>query len=119
MESYRGLIDQVALDVKTSARDVETQWYQISSNRRSVFAAADALEALEARREVEDLTPSFIQLVLDQQERLAESQRAEAEAIANYNIAIAKLEQSKGTLLRYNNIVMEEERIPYIKTLMK
>jgi len=57
--------------------------------------------------------PAQQQLVLDQQERVAESQRAEAEAIANYNIAIAKLEQAKGTLLRYNNIVMEQERTPF------
>ncbi|MDB5299107.1 MAG: hypothetical protein JWO87_770, partial [Phycisphaerales bacterium] len=31
-------------------------------------------------------------------------------AVASYNVAIARLERAKGTLLRYNNVVMDEER---------
>jgi len=28
--------------------------------------------------------------------------------VSNYNIALAALERAKGTLLRYNNVLMEE-----------
>jgi hypothetical protein len=45
---------------------------------------------------------------LNQQERLAEARRARAAAVSNYNNAIAALELAKGTLLRYNNVIMEE-----------
>ena len=34
------------------------------------------------------------------------------QSVSNYNIAIGSLEQAKGTLLRYNNILMEEESMP-------
>ncbi len=53
-----------------------------------------------------------MQLKLDRQQELANSQQRENEAVSNYNIAIARLEQVKGTLLRYNNVIMEEDRLP-------
>ena len=59
----------------------------------------------------EALTPTFVQLKLDTQERLADARHNENQALANYNIALFKLEQAKGTLLRYNNVVMEEDQI--------
>ena len=58
------------------------------------------------------LTPEFVQLQLDAQERLARAAAEEAAEITLYNTAIAQLEQAKGTLLRYNNVVMVEEPLP-------
>ena len=58
----------------------------------------------------EPLIATFVQLVLDGQERLADAYRQEALAIASYQVAIARLERSKGTLLRYNNIVLGEDQ---------
>ena len=43
------------------------------------------------------------------QEGLAEAERLEVQSIADYNIAISKLESAKGTLLRYNNVVMRRK----------
>ena len=37
---------------------------------------------------------------------------AEAAAIAAYNIAIQRLERAKGTLLKYNNVVVEDDYFP-------
>ena len=98
---------------------MKTNWDKIVVSRQATFAAADSLAAIEQREaaNIEALTPTFIDLKLNQQEQLAEAQRAEAEAISQYNQSIAVLEQAKGTLLRYNNVVMEEERLPYVKTL--
>jgi outer membrane protein TolC len=116
---YRSLIEQVSLDVKLGVRAVQTNWDKMVTARQATFAAADSLSAIEQRESanIEALTPTFIDLKLNQQEQLAEAQRAEAEAISQYNIAIAQLEQAKGTLLRYNNVVMEEQKQPFVKTL--
>ena len=111
--SYQNLIDQIALDVKQAAREVNTTWDEMIATRKATFAQADALTAIQQREDGgEALTPTFVQLKLDTQERLAQAATAEVEAVSRYNTAISALEQSKGTLLRYNNIVMEEENLP-------
>ena len=92
---------------------VETTWDVIVQRRQARFAAADSLLAIQQRAEAgEALTPTFVQLQLDAQERLARAQAEEAAAISDYNVAISRLERSKGTLLRYNNVVMEEDSVP-------
>ncbi len=109
IDQYRALVDQVALDVKQAAREVDTSWEEMAGFRAAVFAAADALAAVEEReRANEALTPEFVNRKLDLQQQLAEAQRQEAIAVSKYQVAISKLEKAKGTLLRYNNIIMEE-----------
>ncbi len=110
---YRSLIEQVALDVKTAAREVETTWAEIVTTRAARFAADQSLNAIQQREEAkEPLTPTFVQLKLDTQERAATARIAEVQAISNYNNALARLERAKGTLLRYSNVVMEEDKLP-------
>jgi outer membrane protein TolC len=111
VESYRNLMNQVSEDVRTAIREVSTTWNELVAARDARFFAEDVLVGLNQRRlsGVTRLDPEFIQLNLDQQERLAEAQRQEALAISNYNIALARVEKAKGTILRYNNIVMAEE----------
>jgi outer membrane protein TolC len=107
---YRALIEQVALDVKTAVREVDTTYEEIAGTRQARYAAADALDAVEEReRNAEQLTPEFVNRKLDLQQQLAEAARQEVQALANYQIALARLEQSKGTLLRYCNVVLDEE----------
>lgn len=109
---YQGLIDQVSLDVKVALREVETSWNEAVATRQAVFAARDSLDAIEQReRGGEALTPTFVQLKLQQQEQLADAARRENEATANYNIALSRLELAKGTLLKYNNVIMEEDKL--------
>ena len=110
---YKNLIDQVQQEVKTSLREVDYTWDVIVQRRQARFAAADSLLAIQQRADAgEALTPTFVQLQLDAQERVARAQAEEAAAISDYNVAISRLERSKGTLLRYNNVVMEEESLP-------
>jgi outer membrane protein len=113
IETYSSLIAQVALDVRTSAREVETDYLLILSNQQSRMAAQLALDDVVERQEkgTESLTPEFVQLRLDLADKVAEQQESENQAVANYNIALERLERAKGTLLKYNNIVMQEE--PY------
>ena len=113
IDQYRATVEQVALDVKNAVRNVQTTWEQMAANRQAVLATADTLDAVTTRmREgAEARTPSFVQLQLDTQARLADAQRSEAQAIANYSVAITTLERAKGTLLRYDNVLMEEDRL--------
>lgn len=109
IEQYRLLVSQVSLDVTQAVREVETSWNEIGARRQARFAQADQLGALEQRRENgEALAPTFVQLLLDAQERLADAEREEALAVASYEVAIARLERAKGTLLLYNNIALGE-----------
>ena len=109
---YRNLIDQVTLDVTQAVREVQTTWNEMGARRQARFAQADQLSAYEDRRaNGEALTSTFVQLLLDAQERLADSERDEALAVASYQVAIARLERAKGTLLRYNNVVLAERHV--------
>ena len=109
IDQYRNLIDTISLDVKNALLEVDTTWTEMVARRQARFAQADSLAAIEQREAGgEALTPTFVNLKLQTQEQLADAARQETEAIANYNIAISRLEFAKGTLLRYNNVIMEE-----------
>ena len=112
--SYKNIRDQIMEDVSQAVRDIDTTWIQLQKARQARFRQEDVLTGFEQRRAsgVQVLDPQFVQLELDQQERLAEAQRVEAQSLANYNIALAKLEKAKGTILRYNNIIMQQDWYP-------
>lgn len=113
IDKYRGLVESIAFDVTTALRLVDTTWQEMAATRQAEFAAEDAWRAIEQREEGgEARTPTFIQLKLDTQERYAQAQEARVQAVGNYNKAIKDLERAKGTLLRYDNVVMAEDTIP-------
>jgi hypothetical protein len=98
--------------VKIAMREVQTTWDEMYQRRRATFAQADSLLALTQREDGgEPLTPTFVQLKLDTQGDLAQARHDESTAIANYNTALAALEFAKGTILRYNNVVLEEDKL--------
>lgn len=108
--SYQSLAQQVTSEVTQSIRQVEESYTAFVLARRARFAAEESLKSLEFRRENgEPLTPSFVDLLLRSQERLASLARTETSAVADYNAALAQLERTKGTLLRYNNVLIQEE----------
>jgi outer membrane protein TolC len=111
IEAYRNVVNQVEEDVTTALREIDTTWNEMRASREARYRQENVLGGLVQRRlsGVAPLDPQFIQLNLDQQERLAEAHRQEVTGIANYNIALARLEKAKGTILRYNNIIMKED----------
>lgn len=110
---YSGLVQQISEEVIEAIREIDTTWDEMVATRKAVFAQEDALSAILQREEGgEALTPTFVQLKLDTQGSLAQAEAAAAEAVSNYNIALSQLELRKGTLLRYNNVIMEEENLP-------
>lgn len=107
---YQATIETATLEVKTAQREVETSWQAMGQTRSARFAAAKALEVVETlERGGEALRPDFIERKLQRQQDLAQAEQAETDAVASYNIAIADLEKKKGTLLRYNNIVLDKK----------
>jgi len=113
IDAYANTLQQVALDVKSALRDVETSWEFVVQQQQNRLAQAAALEALLLReRNNEPLTPNFVDLKLNLQGALAEARRNEARAIAAYNVSIARLERAKGTLLKYNNVVLDQSPTP-------
>ena len=109
--SYEQLVQQASLEVKTATRDIESNWQAIAQTRAAKFAAQKALDVV-IDREVnagQALTPDFVERKLQRQQDLANAEQAEAEAQAQYNIGLSTLERRKGTLLRYNNVILDEK----------
>ncbi len=115
IDSYRNLIEQVSQEVKDASIELDTSWKEMSATRIARIAAADTLVRFQQQQDAgaQPFTPEFVQLRLDYQERFAAAEQAEHQAIFNYNFAIATLEKAKGTILRYNNVMLEEEQLPF------
>lgn len=110
--AYQGQAQQVVLDVKTALRNVMTSYELIGANRAARRAAADNLRAIEEQEKAGvALTPEFINLKLQAQERLAETEIAEVQATTDYNNAITSMYRSMGTLLEREGIGFDNE--PY------
>lgn len=116
--AYHQWVLRVEQDVTAAVRDVTTKWNDLELAREARFRLEDVLNGFVQRRKsgVQALDPQFVQLELDAQERLADSRRTEVKAIQDYNIAISSLEKAKGTILRYNNIVMKQDAYPSTST---
>jgi outer membrane protein len=107
---YKDLIEQVSSEVKTAHDNVYSAWERLTAVRQALFAAQAALNAIQQEQDVGNvaLTPDFVNRKLNAQEVLAQARRADARAATDYNTAIAALERAKGTLLKYDNVVMAE-----------
>lgn len=113
MDQYKDLIEQVCQEVKDAHDNVYSSRERMGKARQSLFAARDALEAIQQEQEVGNvpLTPDFVNRKLQQQEVLAQARREDARAVTDYNVAIQSLERAKGTLLKYDNVIMRQEAL--------
>ncbi|HYE17989.1 MAG TPA: TolC family protein [Tepidisphaeraceae bacterium] len=111
LDQYRLQIERVAKEVRDAHNQLTDGWERIRLTTQSVLAARDALEAQQVpiNAGAVKLDPDVINRLLQQQEVLAIAAREEARAVADYNIAIAQLERAKGTILKYDNVIMAED----------
>jgi outer membrane protein TolC len=110
IDTYRGLIDKATLETKEAQRGVYSYWKQMVVARQARIAAEEELRRLTQDQERPgSMSPSFIETRLDAQLRLGDVQRQEIQAMQLYNLALAELEQAKGTLLRYDHVTLEED----------
>lgn len=107
--NYQAQAQLVTLDVKNALRELLTSYELIGSSRASRLAAADNLRAIQAQEDAGvALTPEFINLKLQAQERLANAETQEIQSLTDYNNAIAALYQATGTLLDHNRIAFDD-----------
>jgi outer membrane protein TolC len=105
ISSLQNTADQVALLAKERIRRVQTNFSQIQIQKDAVDAARIHLQALEDSEAVrEQLTPEFLLVKLQAQEVLANAQRAEIQAIVEFNVSLARLAQSLGTVLEMHQV---------------
>jgi outer membrane protein len=82
----------------------------IGATRAARRAAADNLRNLEVKeRSGQALTPEFIDQKLRSQDRVADAEMQEIQALTQYNASIAKLYQTMGTLLEHNKIELKPD----------
>jgi outer membrane protein TolC len=98
----------VVFDVKDALRDCITDYELIQANRSSRMAAAENLRALLVEEEtLAGLTPEFLNLKFQRQDRLAIAQLNEIAALVNYNTSVAALYRALGIGLVMNRIDLE------------
>ena len=104
--AYRKALDDVITDCRVALRNLNTSFEQIGTSSVAVTSGFDNLRAQQER--LERMSPADLDSVLASQSNLAQARRAFLQAIVNYNQGIADVERAKGTLLEYNNVVLDE-----------
>jgi outer membrane protein TolC len=107
---YQQSVQGVVLDVKTALRDVITDYDLIMATRSLRVAQAENLRTLLVEEEtMAGLTPEFLNLKFQRQERLALARTQEVAALANYDKSVASLYRAMGTSLIMKGIEVEQE----------
>jgi outer membrane protein len=105
VSTLQNLADQVAIQAKERIRLVETNHAEIQIQADAAEAAKIHLQAVEDSEPIrERLTPEFLLVKLQAQAALADAQRAEIKAIADFNISLAELAQTMGTVLELRQV---------------
>jgi outer membrane protein len=102
--AHRDRIEGVILDVNQAIRDLQSSYDQIGPSLRSALASQAQLQAIRDRMERRD--PPNLEVELGAHNALAGARQQLIQVMADYNIGLVNLERQKGTLLRYNNIVV-------------
>ncbi len=91
---------QVTALVRERVRAVETAYRAIQVHRDAVKAAQIFLQTLEDIETIrKKLTPEFLLAKIQAQGSLADAQKAEIKAVADYNIGLTKVAQAVGKVL--------------------
>jgi len=105
---YQRAVQAVVLDVKAALRDCITSYELIQASRSNRIAQAENLRTLLVEEEtLAGLTPEFLNLKFQRQERLAAAQADEALSLVSYNKSLASLYRAMGVGLTMNRIELE------------
>ena len=84
---------------------IETSRAEIQIQEDAAQAAGIHLQAVEDSEPIrERLTPEFLLVKLQAQGALADAQQAEIKAIADFNISLARLAQTMGTVMELRQV---------------
>jgi outer membrane protein TolC len=111
IDQYRDLIERISVEIRNAHDNVMSSWQKMVAAREALFAADNALHQIQIEEDsgTVRLDENFVNRKLNAQEVLAQARRTDAQSVADYNTGIATLERSKGTLLKYDNVVMRQE----------
>ena len=105
ISTLQNVADQVAIQAKERIRMIETNCAEIQIQEDAAQAARIHLQAVEDSEPIrERLTPEFLLVKLQAQGALADAQRAEIKAVADFNISLAQLAQTMGTVLELRQV---------------
>jgi outer membrane protein TolC len=115
VDQLRTTADTVLLEVKISAREVNTSWREMQAKRTAAKAFAEDITTIEARRAVEVTNPApgvdesartavYLDALLDSQDRFSIAEEEANLAAANYQVALVNLQRAKGKLLAYHDV---------------
>lgn len=98
----------IALDVRTTARAIDTAAKEITATKTAREAAEQNLDA-ERKRYENGMTTIF--QVLQIQQQLSDARAREVQALVAYNKDVASYHRAVGDLLDVRNIKVEEEKV--------
>ncbi|MHC4165648.1 MAG: TolC family protein [Planctomycetota bacterium] len=105
VSTLQNLADQVAMLAREGIRRVEMNYSEAQLQGEAAEAARIHLQALEGSERIRDrLTPEFLLVKLQAQEMLVNTQRAEIGAIVDFNISLAQLARTLGTVLQLHQV---------------
>lgn len=105
--------DQVAIAAKEGVRRIRIDYSETQIQKEAVGAARIHLQTLKDTEPVrEQLTPEFLLVTLQAQEILANAQRAEIQAVVDFNVSQVQLAQILGTVLELHQIKSSLPAIP-------
>ena len=113
------IAQHVVQDVKSQLREVLSDYQEIAIRDRVRQTAALELQGIIDIENIRARTPEFMQLKLDSQARLTQSEQGLIQSIVNYNLAVMRLEQAKGTLLEFDRISLDHPPAPKDDVLSK
>lgn len=106
MVSLNQTADTVVQDVNTAVRALMVRYQNIPTQLIAVHAAILNLASLQAR--TQRIDPTFLETELGAVENLNNSRITLLRILIDYNVAVIALENAKGTLLEYNNVVVRD-----------
>ncbi len=111
MLRLKSIKEQILADVNISIHDLNMTNNEIDVRHKSMDADRDTVLYYLATIDAElqnTMTPTSLNLKLNADESLARSQIATILTMVQYELAIMNMHRSQGTLLRYNNIKLDE-----------
>ncbi|MEO0965735.1 MAG: TolC family protein [Planctomycetota bacterium] len=107
--AYQSTAEDVLLDVKSALRTMLTNYQLIAATQAARLAAADTVRSIDEQVEAGvALDPTFLNFKLDAQERLADAETQEIQALIDFNNAVTAVYAATGTLLERNRIALDD-----------
>lgn len=108
--NYQKVKEQIELEIRDALREVRNSQKKIEAAKTAVELAQQVVINDEERLRVGIATTRE---VLESQRDLIDAQTTEIEAVTEYNISLARLQKTQGTLLIDNNIHIEDKDLKY------